>query len=33
VNAYKKTFTGSDMMVLDPESDFFKYFKNQQIVK
>ncbi|MDO9161702.1 MAG: protease modulator HflC [Methylococcaceae bacterium] len=33
LNAYKKTFTGSDMMVLDPESDFFKYFKNQQIVK
>ncbi|MEQ1619926.1 MAG: protease modulator HflC [Methylococcales bacterium] len=33
LNAYKKTFTGSDMMVLDPESDFFKYFKNQQIAK
>jgi membrane protease subunit HflC len=33
LNAYKKTFSGSDMMVLDPESDFFKYFKNQQIVK
>jgi membrane protease subunit HflC len=33
LNAYKKTFTGSDMMVLDPESDFFKYFKNQQLAK
>lgn len=30
MNAYKKTFSGSgSMMVLDPESDFFKYFKNQ----
>lgn len=33
LNAYKKTFTGSDMMVLDPESDFFKYFKNEQLAK
>ncbi|MBK8817048.1 MAG: protease modulator HflC [Methylococcaceae bacterium] len=30
MNAYKKTFSSSgSMMVLDPESDFFKYFKNQ----
>ncbi|MDD5578918.1 MAG: protease modulator HflC [Methylobacter sp.] len=29
LNAYKKTFSRSNMMVLDPESDFFKYFKNQ----
>jgi modulator of FtsH protease HflC len=30
MNAYKKTFSGSgSMMVLDPDSDFFKYFKNQ----
>ncbi len=30
MNAYKKTFSGSgSMMVLDPESDFFKYFKDQ----
>jgi modulator of FtsH protease HflC len=30
MNAYKKTFSGSGgMMVLDPDSDFFKYFKNQ----
>lgn len=30
MNAYKKTFSGTgSMMVLDPESDFFKYFKNE----
>ncbi len=30
LNAYKKTFSGSgSMMVLDPASDFFKYFKSQ----
>ncbi len=30
LNAYKKTFSGTgSMMILDPESDFFKYFKNQ----
>ncbi len=30
MNAYKKTFSGSgSMMVLDSDSDFFKYFKNQ----
>ena len=30
LNAYKKTFSSSgSMMVLDPDSDFFKYFKNQ----
>jgi modulator of FtsH protease HflC len=30
MNAYKKTFSGSGgMMVLDPDSDFFKYFKNE----
>jgi membrane protease subunit HflC len=29
LNAYKKTFSRSNMMVLDPESDFFKYFRNQ----
>jgi membrane protease subunit HflC len=28
LNAYKKTFSHSSMMVLDSESDFFKYFKN-----
>jgi len=34
LNAYKKTFSsGSGMMVLDPESDFFKYFKNQGAAK
>ncbi|CAA9892988.1 Protein HflC [Candidatus Methylobacter favarea] len=27
LNAYKNTFSHSNMMVLDPESDFFKYFK------
>jgi membrane protease subunit HflC len=30
LNAYKKTFTDSSMIVLDPESDFFKYFKQQK---
>ncbi len=29
LNAYKKTFTNSSMMVLDPDSDFFQYFKKQ----
>jgi membrane protease subunit HflC len=30
LGAYKKTFAGSgSMMVLDPDSDFFKYFKSQ----
>lgn len=30
LNAYKKTFSNpGSMMVLDPDSDFFKYFKNQ----
>jgi len=30
LNAYKNTFRGSDIMVLDPESDFFQYFKKQK---
>jgi membrane protease subunit HflC len=30
LNAYKKTFSSSSMMVLDPDSDFFKYFKQQK---
>ncbi|MDD2723462.1 MAG: protease modulator HflC [Methylovulum sp.] len=29
LNAYKKTFSNSSMMVLDPDSDFFQYFKKQ----
>jgi modulator of FtsH protease HflC len=30
LNAYKKTFSNSgSMMVLDPDSDFFRYFKNE----
>jgi modulator of FtsH protease HflC len=30
LNAYKKTFAGSgSTMILDPESDFFRYFKSQ----
>jgi modulator of FtsH protease HflC len=34
LSAYKKTFSGQGgMMVLDPESDFFKYFKNQGSAK
>lgn len=30
LNAYKKTFANSGVMVLDSNSEFFKYFKNQQ---
>jgi membrane protease subunit HflC len=30
LNAYKKTFTSSSTLVLEPNSDFFKYFKNQK---
>ncbi len=30
LNAYKKTFSASDIMVLDPDSDFFQYFKKQK---
>jgi membrane protease subunit HflC len=29
LNAYKKTFSSSSMMVLDPDSDFFQYFKKE----
>jgi len=31
MNAYKQTFNKSgDMVVLEPDSDFFKYFKKQK---
>ena len=30
LNAYKKTFNNSSMMVLDPDSDFFRYFNKQK---
>ena len=30
LNAYQKSFSSSSMMVLDPNSDFFKYFKSQK---
>ncbi len=31
LNAYKKTFSNaSDMLVIEPNSDFFKYFKHQK---
>ncbi|WP_305907290.1 protease modulator HflC [Methylomarinum sp. Ch1-1] len=31
MEAYKQTFRGSgDMLVLEPDSDFFRYFKNQK---
>ena len=30
LNAYKKSFSNGSMMVLDPNSDFFKYFKSQK---
>jgi modulator of FtsH protease HflC len=29
LNAYKKTFANSGVMIVDPESDFFQYFKKQ----
>ena len=30
LNAYKTTFAGSGMIVLDPDSDYFQYFKKQK---
>ncbi|MFZ2169742.1 MAG: protease modulator HflC [Methylococcaceae bacterium] len=30
LNAYKKTFSSSSMLVLDPDSDFFQYFNKQK---
>jgi membrane protease subunit HflC len=30
LNAYKKTFSSSSVMLLDPDSDFFQYFKKQK---
>ena len=31
LNAYKKTFeSGNDLMVIDPNSEFFKFFKSNQ---
>ena len=30
LNAYKKTFSSSSIMVLDPDSDYFQYFKKQK---
>lgn len=30
LNAYKNTFTGSSTLVLEPNSDFFQYFKSQK---
>ena len=29
LNAYKKTFANGNTLVLDPDSDFFQYFKKQ----
>jgi len=29
LNAYKKTFSNGNTLVLDPQSDFFQYFKKQ----
>jgi len=29
LNAYKKTFSSSSIMVLDPDSDYFQYFNKQ----
>jgi membrane protease subunit HflC len=30
LNAYKKTFSSSSIMVLDPDSDYFQYFTKQK---
>jgi membrane protease subunit HflC len=30
LNAYKKTLTGSSTLVLEPNSDFFQYFKSKK---
>jgi membrane protease subunit HflC len=30
LNAYKKTFSSSSMIVLNPDSDFFQYFNKQK---
>jgi len=30
LSAYRGSFSGSDIMVLEPDSDFFKYFKRQK---
>ncbi|MDO9105683.1 MAG: protease modulator HflC [Methylovulum sp.] len=30
LSAYKKTFSNSSMLVLDPDSEFFQYFKKQK---
>ncbi|MGJ0492110.1 protease modulator HflC [Methylobacter sp.] len=30
LGAYKNSFSGSDIMVLEPDSDFFNYFKKQK---
>lgn len=30
LNAYKKTFSNSNTLVLDPQSDFFRYFEQQK---
>ncbi len=30
LNAYKKSFSSSSVMVLEPDSDFFQYFKKQK---
>jgi membrane protease subunit HflC len=30
LSAYRKSFSSSDMMVLEPDSDFFKYFKKEK---
>lgn len=30
LNAYKHTFSSSNTLVLDPDSDFFRYFKQQK---
>jgi len=30
LNAYKKTFSSSNTLILDPQSDFFRYFEQQK---
>lgn len=30
LNAYRESFGGSDLLVIEPDSEFFKYFKGEQ---
>ena len=30
LNAYRESFGGNDLLVIEPDSEFFKYFKGEQ---